>query len=107
MDRADLRVSVAQGDQETMVSVSGDLDVSTVERLSEAVNDQLRIGRGPIVLDLADLTFCDSMGLGTLVVLSRAARAQQRYLVLRNLSPFFARMLDITGVREGLHIAEE
>jgi len=58
------------------------------------------------VLDLADLTFCDSLGLGTLVVLSRAARVQQTYLLLRNPSPFFARMLDVTGVRTGLNIAE-
>jgi len=28
------------------------------------------------------------------------------YLLLRNPSPFFSRMLDVTGVREGLNIAD-
>lgn len=90
-----------------MVSLSGDLDLSTAERLSEAVNDQLRTTHGAIVLDLAGLRFCDSMGLSTLVILSRAARAQQRFLLLRNPSPFFVQMLDITGMRERLYIAAD
>jgi anti-sigma B factor antagonist len=106
MDRAELRVSVAHGDGETVVAVAGELDMSTAEQLSGTVNDELRQGPRRIVLDLADLTFCDSLGLGTLVVLSRTARVHEAYLVVRNPSPFFTRMLDVTGVRAGLNIAE-
>ena len=106
MDRAELRVSVAHGDDETIVAIAGELDMSTAERLSGAVNEELRQAPSRIVLDLADLTFCDSLGLGTLVVLSRSARAQETYLVVRNPSPFFSRMLDVTGVRAGLNIAD-
>jgi anti-anti-sigma factor len=107
MDRADLRISVSRGDAETVVSVNGDLDVSTATRLADTVNEELREPPSRIVLDLAGLTFCDSLGLGTLVVLSRTARVQQTYLLLRNPSPFFTRMLEVTGVREGLNIAHE
>jgi anti-sigma B factor antagonist len=107
MDRADLRVSVAHDEEETVVSVSGELDVSTADHLAETVNDQLRDSPGRIVVDLAGLDFCDSLGLGTLVVLSRTARVQQTYLVLRNPSPFFTRMLEVTGVGEGLNIAQD
>jgi anti-sigma B factor antagonist len=106
MDRAELRVSVAHGADETVVAVAGELDMSTAEQLSDTVNGELRQTPGRLVLDLADLTFCDSLGLGTLVVLSRTARIQQTYLVVRNPSPFFTRMLDVTGVRAGLNIAE-
>ncbi|HEX6870203.1 MAG TPA: STAS domain-containing protein [Micromonosporaceae bacterium] len=105
MDRADLRMSVTESDDEVVVSVAGELDMSTAEHLSETVAAQLRRGPNRVVLDLAELTFCDSLGLGTLVVLSRTARVQQTYLLLRNPSPFFNRMLDVTGVREGLNIA--
>jgi anti-anti-sigma factor len=107
MDRADLRISVSRGDAETVVSVNGDLDVSTAARLADTVNEELREPPSRIVLDLAGLTFCDSLGLGTLVVLSRTARVQQTYLSLRNPSPFFTRMLEVTGVREGLNIAHD
>jgi anti-sigma B factor antagonist len=106
VDRAQLQLSVAPGGDETVVTVRGELDMSTAEQLTEAVNDQLRDSPTRIVLDLTDLTFCDSLGLGTLVVLSRTARNQQTYLLLRNPSPFFTRMLDVTGVREGLNIAD-
>ena len=106
MDRAQLQLSVAPSDDETVVTVSGELDMSTAEQLSNTVNDQLRASPGRIVLDLSELTFCDSLGLGTLVVLSRSAHNRQTYLLLRNPSPFFSRMLDVTGVREGLNIAE-
>jgi len=106
MDRAELRVSVAHGDDETIVAIAGELDMSTADRLAGAVNEELRQAPGRLVLDVADLTFCDSLGLGTLVVLSRSARAQETYLVVRNPSPFFSRMLDVTGVRAGLNIAD-
>jgi anti-sigma B factor antagonist len=107
MDRADMRISIARGEEETVVSIFGDLDVSTADQLADAVNGELREPPARIVLDLAGLTFCDSLGLGTLVVLSRTARVQHSYLVLRNPSPFFTRMLDVTGVREGLNLAHD
>jgi anti-anti-sigma factor len=106
VDRAQLQLSVAPGGDETVVTVSGELDMSTAEQLSQTVTDQLRQGPSRIVIDLTDLKFCDSLGLGTLVVLSRTARNQQTFLQLRNPSPFFSRMLDVTGVREGLNVAD-
>ena len=42
VDRAQLQLSVAPSGDETVVTVSGELDMSTAEQLSETVNDQLR-----------------------------------------------------------------
>jgi anti-sigma B factor antagonist len=98
MFRAELRVSVTRSDDETVIAVAGQLDLSTVEALSDAVGAELRDTPGRIVLDFAGLTFCDSLGLGTLVVLQRSARARRTYLSVRNPSPFFSRMLDVTGM---------
>jgi anti-anti-sigma factor len=106
MDRADFRTSVSRGDDEIVVYITGELDMSTAEQLSDVVTEQLRVHPGRVVIDLAGLTFCDSLGLGTLVVLCRTARVQQTFLLLRNPSPFFTRMLDVTGVREGLNVVE-
>ncbi len=50
-----------------------------------------------IVLDLGGVTFCDSQGLGTLVVLSRKASHAQSLLMLTNVGDFLIRVLDITG----------
>ena len=106
MDRADLRMSVSHRADGTVVALAGELDISTADVLAKTIDEELRLAPGRIVIDLAGLTFCDSLGLGTLVVLSRTARNQQTYLVLRNPSDFFTRMLDVTGVRQGLNIAD-
>jgi anti-sigma B factor antagonist len=106
VDRAELALSVVPAADGAVVHAGGELDMSTTDQLSDVINGLLREGHRRIVLDLTNLTFCDSLGLGTLIVLTRAARKQQTSLVLRNPGPFLTRMLDVTGVREGLTIAE-
>ena len=58
-----------------------------------------------VVLDMSGVTFCDSQGLGTLVVLSRKASMAQSCLVLTNVADFLLRVLDITGLRPALMIS--
>jgi anti-sigma B factor antagonist len=53
---------------------------------------------------MGGVTFCDSQGLGTLVVLSRKATMAQSCLVLTNVGDFLLRVLDITGLRPALMI---
>ena len=79
--------------------------MSTVQRLSKVVGDMLANEPPPrVVLDLSEVTFCDSQGLGTLVVLSRKASLVQSHLVLTNVGDFLLRVLDITGLRGALMI---
>ena len=59
------------------------------------------------MLDLAGVTFCDSQGLGTLVVLSRKASHAQSLLMLTNVGDFLIRVLDITGLRSALMIRND
>jgi anti-sigma B factor antagonist len=107
VDRPDLAVSVRRAPTETVVSLAGEIDMSTVSRLAAAVDDVLATEPPPrVVLDMAGVTFCDSQGLGTLVVLSRKATLAQTYLVLVNVGAFLIRVLDITGLRNALMIQE-
>jgi len=87
------------------VRLAGEIDMSTVQRLSKVVGDMLASEPPPrVVLDLSEVTFCDSQGLGTLVVLSRKASLVQSHLVLTNVGDFLLRVLDITGLRGALMI---
>lgn len=79
----------------------------TATRLSTVVNEVLADPPPRIVLDLAGVSFCDSQGLGTLVVLSRKASRAQSLLVLSNVGDFLLRVLDITGLRSALMIRNE
>lgn len=107
MDRPDLNIVVERTAAEAVVKLAGEIDMSTVQRLSKVVADMLGSEPPPrVVLDLAGVTFCDSQGLGTLVVLSRKATMAQSHLVLVNVGDFLLRVLDITGLRGALMIKE-
>jgi anti-sigma B factor antagonist len=106
VERPDLSISVQRGPAEALVTLAGEIDMSTAGRMSAVVNDLLNPAPPRVVLDLAGITFCDSQGLGTLVVLSRKAALAQSVLVLINVGDFLLRVLDITGLRDALMIQE-
>jgi anti-sigma B factor antagonist len=107
VDRPDLSVSVRRAASEAVVTLVGEIDMSTVQRLAKVI-DELIATDPPqrVVLDMTGVTFCDSQGLGTLVVLSRKATMAQSYLLLAHVGDFLLRVLDITGLRGALAIQE-
>lgn len=101
-----LDISVYRESDETIVALTGEIDLQTAPRLSGAVNDALAEDPLRVVLDMEGVTFCDSRGLGTLVVLSRAAARSRSVLVLANLGDFLKRLLAVSGIGEHFVIRE-
>ena len=56
----------ARGD-ETVVSLSGEIDVDAAADLRAALTDLVQSGHDRLVVDLADVTLLDTTGLGVLV----------------------------------------
>ncbi|HYN92373.1 MAG TPA: STAS domain-containing protein [Pilimelia sp.] len=105
MERPELSISVHRpGADQTVLRLSGEIDMLTAAELTAAVDDALTERPVRVVLDMGAVTFCDSQGLGTLVVLSRKAASAQSALVLTNVADFLLRVLDITGLRSALMI---
>ncbi|GAA2695089.1 STAS domain-containing protein [Actinoplanes palleronii] len=106
MERPELSITVQRAPDEVTMQLAGEIDVLTVTELAALVNEVLA-DESPhrIVLDMAGVTFCDSQGLGTLVVLSRKAQHNQTVLALANVGDFLMRVLDITGLRSALMIS--
>ncbi|MEU4622373.1 STAS domain-containing protein [Actinoplanes sp. NPDC023801] len=105
MERPELSIAVQRAPDEVTIQLAGEIDVLTVTELSTVVNELIgddQLIR--IVLDMGGVTFCDSQGLGTLVVLSRKAQHAQMVLALANVGDFLMRVLDITGLRSALMI---
>ncbi|MDG4827902.1 STAS domain-containing protein [Solwaraspora sp. WMMD1047] len=107
MERAELTIGAQRTAEELVLTLTGEIDMLTASRLASTVNEALADAPPRIVLDLAGVTFCDSQGLGTLVVLSRKASHAQSLLVLTNVGDFLLRVLDITGLRSALMIRNE
>jgi anti-sigma B factor antagonist len=105
VERPELTIAVERAPDEVVFHLAGEIDVLTVAQLSALVNEILTDPPTRIVLDMSGVTFCDSQGLGTLVVLSRKAQHARTVLALANVGDFLLRVLDITGLRSALMIS--
>ncbi|RSM56569.1 anti-sigma factor antagonist [Actinoplanes sp. ATCC 53533] len=105
MERPELSIALERAPDEVVFHLAGEIDVLTVTKLSAMVNETLLEPPSRIVLDMSGVTFCDSQGLGTLVVLSRKAQHARTVLALANVGDFLLRVLDITGLRSALMIS--
>jgi anti-sigma B factor antagonist len=105
VERPELSITVNRAPDEVTFILAGEIDVLTVANLSALVNEELADPPARMVLDMAGVTFCDSQGLGTLVVLSRKAQHARSVLSLANVGDFLMRVLDITGLRSALMIS--
>ena len=86
-------------DGRCVVRTSGDLDLAAVEEFIEVV--RVSLGRCPAVeLDLGEVTFIDSSGLGALVRLRKEAEAMGSSFSLREVSEATDRLLQLTGLGE-------
>ncbi|GAA1675810.1 STAS domain-containing protein [Glycomyces endophyticus] len=102
-----LDISVYRESNETIVALTGEIDLHTAPRLTGAVDAALAEDPVRVVLDMRGVTFCDSRGLGTLVILARAAARSRAVLVLANLGEFLKRLLAVSGIGDHFVIRED
>jgi anti-anti-sigma factor len=94
-----LTVTVASGSPDTVLELAGELDVSSVPRLS-AVLGSIDPDARAVILDLSGLTFLDSSGMGLIAKADLAFKELDRTLVLRSPRPHVLRALQIGGLDE-------
>jgi anti-anti-sigma factor len=85
-----------------VVALTGELDLSTVSRFVDAIDDALDDRPPALELDLSQLTFIDSSGVGAYVTAFRRAKAQGTSLSVGNRSALVQRVLELSGVEEAL-----
>jgi anti-sigma B factor antagonist len=79
------------------IVVRGDIDVAGGPVLDVALREHE--GSGPLVIDLANVSFIDSSGLRSLLTASRRARERATDVTLCNVGPEVLRLLQITGTQ--------
>ncbi|GAA1900365.1 STAS domain-containing protein [Streptantibioticus ferralitis] len=70
-----LRVKAEERDGWTVLHVSGEMDLVTSPGVRQHVHDAVAEGRRSVVLDLSDVRFCDSSGVGVLIAARRLMRS--------------------------------
>ncbi|MGW0801585.1 STAS domain-containing protein [Nonomuraea sp. NPDC002799] len=100
-------VSIGLHDVFTVARAAGELDYSSAGLLHQQARDawQATPAAG-LVVDLRGVTFCDSMGVGVLVLLLKQSREQQSSLILSGIPPLLERILTITGLRTAFQVAD-
>ncbi|MEB8343976.1 STAS domain-containing protein [Streptomyces endophyticus] len=93
--RVTLKVTESgQGDW-AVVCASGEMDLVTSPALRQQVHEAVADGRRSVVLDLSDVLFCDSSGVGVLIASRRLMRSCQGRLRL---------ILPAQGAVDGSHV---
>ena len=101
----DLVLQVDERDGWAIVRASGDLDLTTAPRLREAVVAVVVRGQARVVLDLQEVDFIDSTGLGVVVGLLKRTRGQRGDLRLVSTRPSLRKVLELTGLDHALPLA--
>src|SRR5262245_20579782 len=81
------------------LAISGEIDLAVADELFQAANAALAGDAcDELVLDLSEVSFIDSTGLGTLVAIRNATLDRAVTLRLRDATPPVRRLLEITNL---------
>ena len=91
-------ISVLEADGRTVVVCRGEVDLVSTAEFRTVIGEQIVEGRVHLVIDLSEVSFLDSSGLGALVAARRKARAFKGSLVLVATHPTVLRLLRVTAL---------
>ena len=95
---AAFRVEVLPGDPGVVLEVHGDLDFASRDALRRCADAQIALGASHLAMDLGELGFVDSSGLGVLIDLYVEAQDAAHTIAIEHVPPHLARLLEVTGV---------
>lgn len=82
----------------TVIAVSGEVDIATADSLDAEITQVLADGAHHLVVDLSDVGFLDSTGLGVLVKALKRAREAGGTLAIVVTAERIAKVFRITGL---------
>jgi anti-anti-sigma factor len=95
-------ISEHRRDDAVVLALSGELDMAAAPLLRERIDAVVAAGRPHVLVDLAELSFCDSAGLNTFVQGDRECAAHDGWLRLTGATGHVARVIQISGLDEVL-----
>ncbi len=101
----ELEIPDTDTDGWTVIAASGEIDVATAPELREQLTSLIADDHRQLVVDLEDVDFIDSTGLGVLVGAVRRARAADGDLRLVCTNSRLLKVFDVTGLGDVFTIA--
>lgn len=100
-------IKVTENENAVHASLSGEIDAYTAPKVRDELMKHAEKKGMQLVVDLADVTYMDSTGLGVFVGLFKQLRANEGDLTLTGMSERLRRLFDITGLADVMDINTE
>lgn len=99
-----LEISVKEGTNSNIAYVSGEVDVYTASKLKETLNPLAEQENKDLFVDLTDVDYIDSTGLGIFIGTLKITEKSGSRLKLKGLNSRVRRLFEITGLNEVIEI---
>jgi anti-sigma B factor antagonist len=101
-----LIVDKHQNDKEVLIHIGGEIDAYTAPKLREELLSLAEGGNKLIIVNLKEVTYLDSTGLGVFVGLFKELKKNNGELKLIDLSNRLKRLFEITGLSHIMNVSE-
>jgi anti-sigma B factor antagonist len=99
-------IVITENGQATNLALKGKLDLGNAAKLKDAVKSLLDGDKKLIHLNMKEVDFINSSGLGALVSLMKEIRVHKGRLTLSNLAPYVNEIFEITQLSHVFEIYE-
>jgi anti-anti-sigma factor len=101
------RLGVESSDRITVATVEGEIDLSNATALEMAISDSVPNEALGLIVDIADVSYLDSAGVGLLFNLARRlSRRQQRFAVVTPKDAPVREVLVLSGATQALPLCD-
>lgn len=95
-----LEIQHTEHEGQSIISLRGEIDAYTVTELKEAFGTIMKKEGQEVIVDLEEVTYMDSTGLGVFISALKSAKEHNSELKLVNIQDRVYRLFQITGLDE-------
>jgi anti-anti-sigma factor len=100
----DFQLLVTSQGETTILAGKGEVDIATVPPLRAALTDAAEAERPNFIVDLTDVTFIDSVGVGAILHAKRRAGAEGRMAVVVPEASYARVIFEVVGADQVLSV---
>lgn len=99
-----IKIDATENSGEYLVSVSGELDLYTAPELKQVFEPVATAGQHDLIVDLSELNYMDSTGLGIFVGTLKDLNKHDKELHVLGVNDRILKLFEITGLRDLMYV---